>query len=141
LRRLHLDLLPKGMEGRSLEVNAIQLMGAKQKEVVSPAQQLIERTRAESTDAATQQNILELIQTICVYKFPELTRQEIEKMLNLDALKETRVYQEAKEEGQQSEKRATIERLLALPLGVEQIVQAVALPIEDVARIIEQIQN
>jgi transposase len=84
---------------------------------------------------------LELIQTICVYKFPELTRQEIEKMLNLDALKETRVYQEAKEEGQQSEKRATIERLLALPLGVEQIVQAVALPIEDVARIIEQIQN
>jgi predicted transposase YdaD len=36
-----------------------------------------------------------------VYKFPKLSRQEIEAMFTYSDLKQTRVYQDAKEEGEQ----------------------------------------
>ncbi|KYC40598.1 hypothetical protein WA1_26125 [Scytonema hofmannii PCC 7110] len=42
----------------------------------------------------------ELITTIMVYKFEQLSRTEVEAMLGI-TLKETRVYREIKEEGQQ----------------------------------------
>ncbi|QUY45644.1 DUF4351 domain-containing protein (plasmid) [Acaryochloris marina S15] len=45
--------------------------------------------------------IMELIETIVVYKFPQLSREEIESMLGLSELKQTKVYQEALDEGRQ----------------------------------------
>lgn len=44
--------------------------------------------------------IIELVTTIIVYKFGQMSRVEVEAMLGL-SLQETRVYQEAKAEGQQ----------------------------------------
>jgi len=42
--------------------------------------------------------ILEFIETILVYKFPKLTRKEIEAMFALDDLRQTRVFQEIRDE-------------------------------------------
>jgi predicted transposase YdaD len=39
------------------------------------------------------------METVLVYKFPQLSRQEIEAMFTLDDLKHTHVYQEAEQEG------------------------------------------
>jgi predicted transposase YdaD len=44
--------------------------------------------------------IMEMIGTIMVYQFTNLSRQEIVAMLGLE-LKDTRVYREAKEEGRE----------------------------------------
>jgi predicted transposase YdaD len=44
---------------------------------------------------------VEFIETVLVYKFPQLSRQEIQAMFTLDDLKHTRVYQDAKQEGMQ----------------------------------------
>ena len=56
-----------------------------------------------------------------VYKFPQLNREEIEEMLGLSELKQTRVYQEAQAEGRQEgmqEGEATLVlRQLARRLG------------------------
>jgi predicted transposase YdaD len=80
--------------------------------------------------------IMELIETIVVYKFPSLSREEIEKMLGLSKLRQTKVYQEALEEGEQrgrtEEGRSLVSRLLtrkfgSLPTTVEAQVQALAL--------------
>ena len=53
--------------------------------------------------------LIELIETIVVYTFPRLSREEIATMLGLSDLKETRVYQETREEalkeGRQEEAR------------------------------------
>jgi predicted transposase/invertase (TIGR01784 family) len=46
-----------------------------------------------------ERGILELLETVLVYKFAELSREEIEAMFGLSELKQTRVYQEAREEG------------------------------------------
>jgi predicted transposase/invertase (TIGR01784 family) len=101
LQRLYLDRLPPEWEGRSLEVRAIQLMGVRKDIVADQAKSLIDQVRAESNSATTLKAVLELINTIFIYKFPNLTRQEIETMLGLSELKQTRVYQEAHQEGEQ----------------------------------------
>jgi predicted transposase/invertase (TIGR01784 family) len=43
--------------------------------------------------------IIELIETISIYKFPSLSREAIETMLGLSELRQTKVYQEALDEG------------------------------------------
>ena len=100
LQRLYLDRLPSEWQGRSLEVRAIQLMGAKKDIVAAQAKSLIEQARTESNDDTTLKAVLELINTIFIYKFPDRTRQEIEEMLGLSELKQTRVYQDAQQEGE-----------------------------------------
>jgi hypothetical protein len=45
--------------------------------------------------------IIELIETIVVYKFPRLNREEIAEMLSISDLKQTRVFQEFYEDGLQ----------------------------------------
>jgi predicted transposase YdaD len=44
--------------------------------------------------------IIELVETILVYKFPQQSREEITAMLGISALKQTRVFQEFYEDGQ-----------------------------------------
>jgi predicted transposase YdaD len=46
----------------------------------------------------SKKEIIDLITTIAVYKFTNLSRQEVETMLGV-RLEESRVYQEAKSEG------------------------------------------
>jgi predicted transposase YdaD len=48
-----------------------------------------------------------------VYKFTNLSREEIEAMLGLNNLKQTRVYQEARQE----ERREVVENLLKAKFG------------------------
>jgi predicted transposase YdaD len=62
----------------------------------------------EQTAAGQREPTLDLIETVLVYKFPELSRQEIQIMLHLPEtdLKKTRFYQEVYREGEEAgEKR------------------------------------
>ena len=74
-------------------------------------------TRQETTDVAQQRQIIELVETVLIYKFPELSRQEIEQMLGLNELKQTRVYQEALEEGRLEGELAVVMRQLTRRVG------------------------
>ena len=44
--------------------------------------------------------IIDLLETVLVSKFAKLSRQEIQTMFLLSDIKQTRVYQEAMEEGE-----------------------------------------
>ncbi len=63
------------------------------------ARYLLQRSCVEQPETTTRA-IIELITTIMVYKFEQLSRTEVESMLGI-TLKETRVYREIKEEGRQ----------------------------------------
>ncbi|MBW4512429.1 MAG: Rpn family recombination-promoting nuclease/putative transposase [Scytonematopsis contorta HA4267-MV1] len=111
---------------------------------------LIARANQQSSDAKVQKTLIELIETIIVYKFPDLTRQEIEDMLRLSDLKKTKVYQEAFEEGsQQGEQRGEqrgelkmqlqiIPRLLSRGLSIEEIAEITGLEVEQVCQATNQ---
>lgn len=82
----------------------------------------------------TSTDTLDFIETILVYKFPRLSREEIKTMLGLEdvQLQQTRFYQEAKQEGreeglEQGEKmilqRLLVRRFGELPVPVLQRLQ------------------
>lgn len=83
--------------------------------VPSEARYLIERSSVEQPETASRA-IIELVTTILVYKFEQLSRKEVEQMLGI-TLKETRVYQEIKEEGRIEGERSLIFRLLQRRVG------------------------
>jgi predicted transposase YdaD len=61
-------------------------------------------------------DIMEMVATIMVYKFTQLTRAEVDAMLGV-TLQETRVYQEAKAEGTAEGKLAMLSMLLSQRFG------------------------
>ena len=63
------------------------------------ARYLLERSSLEKPET-TSRAIIELVTTIMVYKFEQLSQREVEKMLGI-TLKETRVYREIKQEGRE----------------------------------------
>jgi predicted transposase/invertase (TIGR01784 family) len=85
------------------------------------ARQLVERSRHEPVSHLSRQEIVDLIETIMVYKFTSLGREEIEAMLGLGDLKQSKVYQEAlaegRQEGRQEERREIVENLLKVRFG------------------------
>jgi predicted transposase/invertase (TIGR01784 family) len=100
LQRVYLEDLI-GRETNSLGIGIIQLILAPESQAVAIAKQLGERIDQE-TDPEIQDSVVELIETVLVYKFPKLSRQEIEAMFTYSDLKQTRVYQDARQEGEQS---------------------------------------
>ncbi len=130
LQRIYLDEMPEEWEGQSLEVAAIQLIGVKEEKAPEKARALVERARASATDANALRKILELISIIFVYKFENLSREEIEAMLGLSELKHTKVYQEAKLEGKLEGK---IEGKLEGKLEAVPVLLEVGLSLEEIA--------
>jgi predicted transposase/invertase (TIGR01784 family) len=59
-------------------------------------------------------------------------------MLELGNLKETRFYQEAKQEGELKAKLAAVPRLLQQGLTIEAIAEALDLSLEDVRKAVQQ---
>ena len=86
-------------ETDSFAIAIIQLILSSESQAVAMAWQLGEKIEQEN-DPEIQEQVLELIETVLVYKFPKLSRQEIETMFTYSDLKQTRVYQEAREEGE-----------------------------------------
>jgi predicted transposase/invertase (TIGR01784 family) len=65
--------------------------------------QFVQKLKAEVEQeplGELQEKIVEFIETVLVYKFPKFSREEIQAMFTLDDLRQTRVYQDAKQEGQ-----------------------------------------
>ncbi len=112
----------------SLALGVVQLVIENPKNAINLAKKLV-------VDAKEQTEILKLIETILVYKFPKLTRQEIEAMFTISDLKQTRVYQDAHQEGEQSIILRQLNRRFGnLPDRLTQSIQNLTIPqIEELA--------
>ena len=76
----------------------IQLIIAQESQVPKIVQQLLQRAKTEIPDPLITRGIIDLLETVLVSKFSKLSRQEIQSMFLLSDIKQTRVYQEAREE-------------------------------------------
>jgi predicted transposase/invertase (TIGR01784 family) len=65
------------------------------------AKSLVQRVNTEHPDSLASRKLLDLIETILVYKFGSLTSRELEAMFGLSELKKTRVFQEGLSEGRE----------------------------------------
>lgn len=120
VQQIYLDELGD-LVARSPSLGLFQLIVDPPERATTTARMLVEQVRQDRPFPIPERIILELIETIVVYKFPQLSRQEIEAMLGLSELKQTRVYQEAlaegRQEGRRQEGRSLILRLVQRRFG------------------------
>ncbi|MCC5628773.1 Rpn family recombination-promoting nuclease/putative transposase [Nostoc sphaeroides CHAB 2801] len=109
----------------------MQLTIASDTQMVQEAKRLIERVQQEQITVLAKKEIIDVITTIAVYKFANLSREEVEAMLGVK-LEETRVYQEAKQEGREELKLELVPQLLALGMSMEDVAKLLNLTIEQV---------
>ncbi len=135
--RIYLDELG---EAASLPIGiaTIKLVIEDEDTAIAQARELIERVNQGSGDEIQGRQLLQLIETIIVYKFPNMRIEEIQAMFGLSDLKQTRVYQEGVEEGERNTNLKAIRRFLALGLSVEQIAEGLDVSIEEVRQAAQQ---
>ncbi len=114
----------------SLGLGMVQLVVATEETAIERTNRLMQQAQQELEDVALRRKVLELIETILVYKFTNLSRQELEAMFGLDELKQTRYFREVAEEAKLEGKLESVPRLLQLGLSVEQIAMALELDVE-----------
>ncbi len=130
IQRIYLDELGNS-DSQSVGVSLMQLTISPEAEMARQARQLIDRVNQEEADTLTRREIIEVIATIAVYKFSNLSREEVEAMLGLN-LEETRVYQEAELQGRLKAKLEAVPRLLDAGLSIEKIAEVLELSVEEV---------
>jgi predicted transposase YdaD len=126
---IYLDELPSNT---SPALNMMVLTTLEGETAITAAKQAL----AQHTD---NRDIIEMVTTIMVYKFTQLTRAEVDAMLGV-TLQETRIYQEAKAEGE----LAMLSMLLSQRFGVlpeSMVDQLSQLSIEQVEALGRQIFN
>ena len=100
--RLYLDELTSP-DPIPLSLHLVQLIVAPVAQAPALANQLVNQTLQDLSDRAKQLELLDLLETIMVYKLPTLSREEIQRMIGLPEvdLKQTRFYQDVFTEGLQ----------------------------------------
>jgi predicted transposase/invertase (TIGR01784 family) len=156
IHRIYLDQLNQ-VSTNSLGLGIIKFITVSEAEATEQVESLINQAKQEVTDELIQQNVIELIEKIIVYKFPQKSRQELEKMFNLTEWRQTKFYQEAKEEGklegklegkiegklegEEEGKLKTVPLLLKLGLNIEQIAQELGIEIDKIRQFIASQNN
>ena len=143
--RIYLDEL--GVS--SLGVGVVKLVVETEKAAPALAKRLIAQANQQLTDTKIKRDLINLIETIIVYKLPKKSREEIEAMLGLSELKQTRVYQEALEEGkaegkQEGEAEATRKftlKLLRTGMNLQQISEVTELSLAQIQALQKEIRE
>ena len=87
---IYLDEL--GEEAKnSLGIGMINLVVESEEKSVPQAKKLIEKAQNQLRDEGIKRQLIDLIESIIVYKFPQKSREEIEAMFELADLKKTKV--------------------------------------------------
>jgi predicted transposase/invertase (TIGR01784 family) len=148
VRRFYLDDMPEIPEA-PLGLSILYLIRESEVQAPTAARELVGRTKQEIGDEALRHDLVELIETVIMYKLPRLGREEIQAMLQVHDIRESKVFQEAKEEGlkeglekgiekgveterQRSlhEKLRAAAKLAALDLSAEAIADSLGLDLE-----------
>ena len=118
VHRVFLDELGE-IEQLPLGVALMALTTVDEASMPEVARALLERSQQETSQTSSRP-IIEMLTTILVYKFTDLSRREAEAMLGI-SLQETRFYREAEEEGREKgreeEGRTLTLRLLTRRFG------------------------
>jgi predicted transposase/invertase (TIGR01784 family) len=133
VHRVYLDELGE-IAQLPLGVALMVLTTVDEDEAPAAARMLLDRTGRESTTSGVARGIIDLIGTIMVYKFTNLSRQEIDAMLGIK-LEETRVYREAREEAKDEEREKIALNLFRKNIPLETIAEVTGITIEQLQQL------
>ena len=113
IKRIYLDEIASGSIGMGL----IELIVSKENQSQELVKNLMTRTKTEVSNDSERQGIIELLESVLMSKFSQLSRQQIASMFLVRDMKQTRVYQEAKQEGEQEGEKNLLLRQLSKRFG------------------------
>lgn len=116
-QRVYLDKLDPS---ESVTLGLVKLIVEPANTAISLGKQLMQQVREKPLPNLSTETILNILETIIVYKFPHLTSQEVASMFAISDLKKTKVYAEAYQEGRLealAHERALVVRLIKRKVG------------------------
>jgi predicted transposase/invertase (TIGR01784 family) len=142
--RIYLDELPPAPPD-NFDLGALELIAAKPEAALEKAKELVPRIRRSKRPHTYQQMVIQFIETVIVHQFPHWSREEIEKMLKVNDVRQTRVFQDAKKEGKEEgreegideglEKGVAALRLIMLNRPIAEIAKATGLTVAQVRKL------
>src|SRR5262249_38388329 len=149
IRRYYLNEMPEVADA-PLGLSILYLIRQAESQATATARALVERSKREIEDAALRADLVELIETVILYKLPRLSREEIQAMLQVHDIRQTRIYQEAKEEGRregielgleqgfergiETERQRAIAKMAAMKMSAETIADLLGLEVDVVRK-------
>jgi predicted transposase/invertase (TIGR01784 family) len=140
LRPFYLDEMPE-LANAPLGLSILYLIRRTESEAPATARELVARVKREIADEALRDDLIELIETVIIYKLAQFSREEIQAMLQVHDIRETRVYQEAKEEGFKEGIDHAIIKLSAKKMTAEEIASNLDVDIELVRQVLKSRTN
>ncbi len=133
LCRIYLNELPNRSED-SLGIGIAKLFVETPTKATSLAQQLINQAREDLLDENLQKKVLAFIQAIVFYKFPNLTLEEIEAMLDLDEFINTRLYESILTKT----KLKLVPKLTEKGMSIQEIAELLELDVETIRKYLQE---
>ena len=142
LRVLYLEELGIGSLGKSV----LQLVTISDDLVSGAVQRVVSQVR-ELTDESFQRQVIELVERMLVYRFPDFSREVLQAMFTDVDLKKTRFYrevfqegleegiQEGIQEGRLEERRQLIVRLQQRGFSQQEVMEMLELSLEQVTEL------
>ncbi|MCI0378255.1 MAG: Rpn family recombination-promoting nuclease/putative transposase [Gemmataceae bacterium] len=140
IRPFYLDEMPE-LANAPLGLSILYLIRRTESEAPAIARDLVARVKREIADAALRNDLIELIETVIIYKLARFSREEIQAMLQVKDIRETRVYQEAMEEGKKEKAARTIVNMAAKKMPPEEIAAMVEVDLEFVHQVLKGRSN
>ena len=138
IQRFYLEEMPE-VANAPLGLSILYLIRQTESQAPTSARNLITRARTEIGDEALRADLVQLIETVIMYKLPRLSRKEIHAMLQIHDIRESRAYQETMEEG--IEKGIAIARLAAEKKPAAEIAAILKMDVELVRRVLAQVDR
>lgn len=130
LVRIYLDELPPASPDQ-FELGILELIAAKPEAALEKAKEMVPRVQKAKLPKQMQRMVIQFIETVIVYQYPNWSREEIEKMLQVTDVTQTRVFQEAlqqgREEGREAATEAFAQRLLHKKRPIAEIAELTGL--------------
>lgn len=121
LTRIYINELSPA-SSTSLPIKLLKLIIEPEATAPSLATELARQAQTAIPNINLRENLINLLETIIVYKLPQKSREEIAAMFNLSDLKQTRFYQEVFTEGRQEGIQAGIQA--GIQEGIQEGIQA-----------------
>lgn len=148
LTRIYINELSPA-SSTSLPIKLLKLIIEPEATAPSLATELARQAQTAIPNINLRENLINLLETIIVYKLPQKSREEIAAMFNLSDLKQSRFYQEVFAEGEAEGKaeekaeakqreKAAILRMTSRGLSIEEIAVFLDLSLTEVGATIAQ---
>jgi predicted transposase/invertase (TIGR01784 family) len=144
---IYLDELPQNEFDMNTQI--FSLLIANQRQSLPKAQAILTQLHPPLVTGDFQRELIGLIETILVYKFPKKTKPEIMAMIGTNDLKKTRFYkdvftegkEEGREEGREESQKTAVLGMFNFGLTADQIAQSLSIPLEKAQGIIKLSQE